>query len=338
MVSSPGNNTALAPLTLDQFRTNLNTWGNQGIPFLFIIDFELRKPIAIPLASVNAEHILFDINGFTNAGRPDAVRTDTPVTLAPKPITLDQYRPAFDHVYDRLCYGDSFLTNLTIKTPVTPSEPLQSLFYRSRARYKLWLNDECLVFSPETFVRIANGSIYAHPMKGTIDATIPDAENKILADTKELAEHVTIVDLIRNDLSQVATDVKVTRFRYVERLETTHKALLQVSSEIQGALPANYTGMLGDILLRLLPAGSVSGAPKAKTLEIIAHAEKEERGYYTGVFGYFDGKALDSGVMIRFIEKTKSGYAYRSGGGITTQSVVTAEYNEAIDKVYVPVD
>ncbi len=245
MVSSPGINTAGAPLTLDQFRVSLNTWGNQGIPFLFIIDFELRKPVAIPLASVNAEQILFDINGFTNAGKPGVRPNDTPVTLAPMPITLEQYRPAFDHVYDRLCYGDSFLTNLTIKTPVTPSEPLQRLFYKSRARYKLWLNDECLVFSPETFVRIANGSIYAHPMKGTIDATIPDAENKILADTKELAEHVTIVDLIRNDLGQVATDVRVTRFRYVERLETTHKALLQVKLRNSGSSAEGLCGYVG---------------------------------------------------------------------------------------------
>jgi len=340
MISTPGVNRAeawSAPLTLDQFRTKLNAWGKQGIPFLFIIDFELKKPVAVPLESVDATQILFNINGFTNAAET-TVSADEPVTLTPQPITLEQYRPRFDHVYDRLCYGDSFLTNLTIKTPITPSQSLQSLYYKSRARYKLWLNDQNLVFSPETFVRINDGKIYAHPMKGTIDATIPDAKSKILADVKELAEHVTIVDLIRNDLSQVATEVNVTRFRYVERLETTHKALLQVSSEIQGNLPTGYTGMLGDILLKLLPAGSVSGAPKAKTLEIIAHAEKEERGYYTGVFGYFDGQALDSGVMIRYIEKTENGYAYRSGGGITTQSVVTAEYNEAIDKVYVPVD
>lgn len=298
----------------------------------------MKKPIAIPLAAVQPEHILFDINGVTNAAPDTQTTLRTPVTLVASPITLQAYKSKFDHVYDRLCYGDSFLTNLTIKTPVTLPESLESIFYRSHARYKLWLDNQCLVFSPETFVRIENGKIYAHPMKGTIDAAIPQAEAKILADVKELAEHVTIVDLIRNDLSQIATNVRVTRFRYVERLRTSNKELLQVSSEIQGDLPPGYTHMLGDLLLRLLPAGSISGAPKHKTMEIIAHAENEERGYYTGVFGYFDGQALDSGVMIRFIEKNDHGYAYRSGGGITTQSVVTAEYNEAIDKVYVPVD
>jgi len=90
-------------------------------------------------------------------------------------------------------------------------------------------------------------------------------------------------------------------------------------------------------LLKLLPAGSVSGAPKPKTLEIIKEVETEERGYYAGVFGYYNGKELDSGVMIRFIEKKEDKYFYRSGGGITTQSVVELEYQEVIDKVYVPV-
>jgi para-aminobenzoate synthetase component 1 len=91
-------------------------------------------------------------------------------------------------------------------------------------------------------------------------------------------------------------------------------------------------------LVKLLPAGSISGAPKTKTVEIIRQAEQEKRGYYTGVVGYFDGKNLDCGVMIRFIEKQNGTFFYRSGGGITTQSIAEAEYQETIDKVYVPVD
>jgi para-aminobenzoate synthetase component I len=88
--------------------------------------------------------------------------------------------------------------------------------------------------------------------------------------------------------------------------------------------------------VKLLPAGSVSGAPKPKTLEIIRNVEGGNRGYYTGVFGVFDGNTLDSGVMIRFIEQENGKLYYRSGGGITTQSVVSSEYQEVIDKVYVP--
>jgi para-aminobenzoate synthetase component 1 len=88
----------------------------------------------------------------------------------------------------------------------------------------------------------------------------------------------------------------------------------------------------------LLPAGSVCGAPKAKTLEIIRTAESEDRGYYTGVVGWFDGSKLDSGVMISYIEKQGDHFYYRSGGGITDQSELQKEYQELIDKIYVPVD
>jgi para-aminobenzoate synthetase component 1 len=195
-----------------------------------------------------------------------------------------------------------------------------------------------LVFSPETFVRIDGGKIFAYPMKGTIDASIPDAGEKILADQKEMAEHVTIVDLLRNDLSRVAENVRVTRFRYVDRIKTIDKDLLQVSSEITGDLPPESANHLGDILVKLLPAGSVSGAPKSKTLEIIRRAEIEPRGYYTGVVGLFDGNVFDSGVMIRFLERAQGELYYRSGGGITVQSAAEKEYQEAIDKVYVPLN
>jgi len=193
-----------------------------------------------------------------------------------------------------------------------------------------------VVFSPEIFVRISNGIISSNPMKGTIDAGLPDAEKRLLDNPKELAEHNTIVDLIRNDLGMVSRDVCVTRFRYIERIETNFTPLLQASSEIIGKLPAGYEGNIGDILYCILPAGSISGAPKEKTVEIIKESEIYHRGYYTGVAGYFDGRNLDSCVMIRFIEQTGEGMVFKSGGGITASSDICQEYNELINKVYVP--
>ena len=86
-----------------------------------------------------------------------------------------------------------------------------------------------------------------------------------------------------------------------------------------------------------MPAGSISGAPKQKTLEIIEEAEKIERGYFTGIFGIFDGKELDGGVMIRYIEQHGDVLQFRSGGGITGHSNMEDEYQEMIDKVYVPI-
>lgn len=173
-------------------------------------------------------------------------------------------------------------------------------------------------------------------MKGTIDAALPGAENLLLNNEKELAEHYTIVDLIRNDLSMVAKNVKVDRFRFIDRIKTHRHELLQMSSEISGELAENYMERIGDIFFSMLPAGSVTGAPKKKTLEVIREAEQYDRGYYTGVFGVFDGSCLDSGVMIRFIEKVREGLLYKSGGGITTRSHFEEEYQELIEKIYVP--
>lgn len=316
------------------FKSQLNQWGHDKVPFLFLIDFEMKKPLAWKVEEIDSEGLLYAMHGTTNAlgtVRPQAVM------LEKEPEPLEVYKRKFDAVYKSLLYGDSFLTNLTVKTPVTISESLQDVFFASHARYKMWMKDRFLFFSPEIFIQIKNKKIYSFPMKGTIDARIPDAKNKLLQDKKELAEHVTIVDLIRNDLSRVASQVMVSRFRYVEEIVARDKTLLQVSSEITGKLPSDYKDRLGDILFALLPAGSISGAPKPKTVEIIRKAEEEERGYYTGVAGYFNGTDLDSGVVIRFIEQEGDQFYYRSGGGITTQSKAEEEYKELIDKIYVPV-
>ena len=173
-------------------------------------------------------------------------------------------------------------------------------------------------------------------MKGTIDATLPNAVEMILSDPKEQAEHATIVDLLRNDLGSVATDIEVRRYRYIDRIATAQGAILQVSSEVVGQLPSTWPSQLGDMLSALLPAGSICGAPKASTVKLIAEAEQISRGYYTGICGYFDGQTLDCGVMIRFIELTDGQYYFRSGGGITVNSDCRKEYEEVIQKVYLP--
>jgi para-aminobenzoate synthetase component 1 len=330
-------------MTIQNFRETLNTWGREKVPFLFWIDFELEKPVAIKLSDVNAKEILFDVNGKTNFRQSKIdwlsfFKKKKTVSIKKYPVSFEAYQNKLSKVQYHLNYGDSFLCNFTTKTEIELSHSLQEIFEVSRAKYKLFIRDQFLVFSPEIFVRIEDGKIFSYPMKGTIDAAIPDASEIILNDIKEEAEHVTIVDLIRNDLSMVATDVHVSRFRYIDEIKTSQKNLLQVSSEIVGTLPNKYQQKLGDILLTLLPAGSICGAPKKKTVEIIGQAEQEKRGYYTGVFGYYDGTSLDSGVMIRFIEHVNNKFYYRSGGGITTQSDAETEYQEMIDKVYVPID
>lgn len=321
-------------MDITAFTANLNHWGQTRTPFVFAVDFEMEMPVAWPLKEVDETKVWFDFSGIANKSE----RASTPdVSIEAIPAPLPEYTHKFDQVMNGLLRGDSFLTNLTISTGVTVNRSLEDLFYSSDARYKLLIRDKFLVFSPETFIQIDGDVIRAFPMKGTIPADIPAAREIILANAKEKAEHITIVDLLRNDISQVATNVRVERFRFVEEIRTNRKALLQVSSEISGRILHEYRDRLGSLLVKLLPAGSVSGAPKPATLKIIADVEQQKRGYYTGVCGCFDGARLDCGVMIRFIEQRGSRLYFRSGGGITTQSTAVEEYQEALDKIYVPV-
>jgi para-aminobenzoate synthetase component 1 len=313
----------------------MNALGQARTPFLFVIDFEQRQPVVVPLSEVNPNELRYNFRGITNGLPPRW--SDQELVLKKSWLDAEVYRRSFGYVQQQLRRGNSFLVNLTFPTEIAINLSLRDLFCRSQASYKLWRNNDFVVFSPESFIKIDDGIIRTYPMKGTIDATLPDAAQRIRHDPKEIAEHATVVDLLRNDLSRHATRVRVARFRYVEEVATAGAPLLQVSSEITGQLPSDWRGWLGDLLSDLLPAGSISGAPKPKTLEIIRTAELGPRGYYTGVMGHFDGERLDSAVMIRFVERVGKQYFYRSGGGITARSVLEAEYQELHDKVYVPV-
>ncbi len=317
-----------------EFVTRVNQYATDGTPFIFIIDFELQLPTVFKLEGINSDYLKYEVNGKTNVEYAAASPPNFKFQSFPMPI--EKYETAFDIVKQGLEYGNTYLLNLTFPTPINLNLDLDEIFRFSQAKYKLRY-DNFVIFSPECFVKIIDGYIYSYPMKGTIDASIPNARETILNDEKETWEHNTIVDLIRNDLSIVSTEVEVTKFRFIDELKTNKNHLLQVSSEIRGKLPENWKTNLGEILLKLLPAGSISGAPKEKTIEIIQNSEGGKRGFFTGIFGIFDGRNLDSGVNIRFIEKTPNGMQFRSGGGVTAMSKMENEYKEMIEKVYVPI-
>jgi para-aminobenzoate synthetase component I len=311
----------------------MNEAGKNGAAFVFVIDFEMENCIFMPIIELN-NSLYFSLKNHTHL--PQKSASNKSFYFETNPVSFSEYRKAFKVVKDNIQNGNTFLTNLTFPTLIKTNLSLEDIFMRSNSPYKLFVVNNFVCFSPECFVKIINREIISFPMKGTIDAAIPDAEKIILEDAKEKAEHYTIVDLIRNNLSQVATEVRVERFRYVDRISTNGKSLLQVSSEIKGQLFSDYKDSLGNIIFMLLPAGSVSGAPKRSTLDLINKVEIDNRGYYTGIWGVFDGTNLDSAVMIRYIEKTDQGLVFRSGGGITNKSQVENEYQELIDKVYVP--
>ena len=313
----------------------IDSLASEQKPFVFLISYDMAECYVEEPADISPSELLYDFNGITYA-RP-VRKYNGSFDWKTYPVSYADYQQSFDIVRRNIYGGNSFLTNLTCVTPLVTNLSLQEIFECSNAKYRLYMKDRFVVFSPEIFVRIDRGCISSYPMKGTIDATLPDARSRLLNDKKESAEHATITDLIRNDLSRIADKVTVTRYRYIDELQTNRGRLLQMSSEITGQLPDDYLSSLGSRLFELLPAGSITGAPKCKTVSIIAEAETYSRGFYTGVMGYFNGRDLDSAVMIRFIEQTGNGFVFKSGGGITSQSDCRSEYEEMKQKVYVPI-
>ena len=382
----------------------INRLASQDEPFLFVINYQGDKAFIRLLSDINPEECLFDFEGrgnFSHA-RKETLKEEIPeVTWQITPPLYNDYERSFNIVKSNIMAGNSYLTNLTCRVPVSCNLPLEEIFHRAKGKYKLllrrkrnqaedkahlkeepqnkdYLKEEAqnkahlkeenieenltpfVCFSPETFIRIKGGRIYSYPMKGTLDASLPNAEKLLMEDRKEAAEHATIVDLIRNDLSRVAEDVRVDKYRYVDVLHTNKGDILQTSSEISGRLPEDYPHHLGEILDAQLPAGSITGAPKDKTMQIIQEAEGYDRGFYTGIMGIYDQGELNSAVMIRFIEEETSPVDFeadgeknfkasegkgdeasrklyfKAGGGITSKSDCRKEYEEVIQKIYLP--
>ena len=323
-------------LDQEDARSWMNQMGSLGIPFLFYTNWKGTQTKIFPLDKT--EGIQYSFQGLSNSALSEDTGFDTHrFKMESEPIPYNIFSNAFNVIQSYLSQGDSYLINLTYPNQIYCNYRLADLYQMSHALYKLHVPDQFLVFSPEAFIKIKDGVISTYPMKGTIQAHIPNAKETLLNDLKESAEHSTIVDLMRNDLSIVSKNVRVKRYKYLELINAFPNQLYQMSSEITGELPNNYLSTLGDILYNLLPAGSISGAPKKKTVEIIENVEVDNRSWYTGVCGIFDGVSLDTAVMIRYIEKEKNGLIFRSGGGITAQSDLAKEYQELINKIYVPI-
>lgn len=302
---------------------------SQGTPVFFYSDFKGEKFHCCALSQLMDHDIEFSFNQKPNP-------YNTPHTPTSHPIDFSAYAKKFNQVQQHIQAGNTYLLNLTQPTPIVSAYTLREIYTMANAPYKLRIGQQFVCFSPEPFITIEGNRIHTYPMKGTIDADIPNAIEIILNDPKELAEHTMIVDLLRNDLGIISTNIKVEKFRYISTIETGDKRLHQVSSHISGELNANWKDHIGNILQALLPAGSISGTPKKKSVELIESIEGYERGYFSGIFGYFDGKNLYSAVAIRFIEQTEEGLVYKSGGGITAESNPCSEYQEMLDKIYIP--
>jgi para-aminobenzoate synthetase component I len=313
----------------ENLRELLNKKGSKKEPFLFLLSYDLQS---FYIENLENKNIKYELNSFENSFKDDYF-------FEKFPISFKEYKNKFEKIIEEIEAGNSYLLNLTSKTKINTNLSLDEIYENSNALLKLRVKndkDNFVCFSPEKFIEIFDNKVYTYPMKGTINANIKNAKKLLLNSEKELSEHTMAVDLLRNDLGKISKNIKVEDFRFVEEIQLKEKSLYQTSSKISGNLEEIWQETLGDILLNLLPAGSITGTPKKSTIEILKKIEDYDRGFYTGIFGIFDGNSLQSFVLIRFIEEINGELFFKSGGGITLLSDINLEYEELINKVYLP--
>ena len=188
--------------------------------------------------------------------------------------------------------------------------------------------------SPETLVKLENGTLHTFPLAGTRPRGATDEEDKrleteLLHDEKELSEHNMLVDLGRNDIGKVSKfgSVEVEKYMCIER----YSHVMHIGSTVRGEILGSKSAL--DAVDAVLPAGTLSGAPKLRACEIINELENNKRGVYGGAVGYIDFRGnLDTCIAIRLAFKKNGRVFVRSGAGIVADSVPVNEYNECINK------
>ncbi|MBU2473206.1 MAG: aminodeoxychorismate synthase component I [Candidatus Omnitrophica bacterium] len=254
-------------------------------------------------------------------------------------ISRSDYLEQIKKIKSYLEQGFGYQVNFTFKVKFDFSgSPLACYLNLRRSQpssYAALINtgqSQVISLSPELFFRINGRQIIARPMKGTIKRGLTIAEDERLKQELKLspktkAENIMIVDLLRNDLGRIAKKISVSKLFEVEPYRTLH----QMTSTINGRLKNNLR--LKELFSSLFPSGSVTGAPKIKTMQIIDQLEKEPRGIYTGAIGYISPKRESCfNVAIRTLS-FKDGHGEMGvGGGIVYDSLGSAEYQEALLK------
>lgn len=273
--------------------------------------------------------------------RQQRARTDRPVPLSTL-RSREAYEGAVERVKEYIRAGDAFQVvpsrRVARQTTVPPFEVYRALRSINPSPYMFYLKlDDIIVAgaSPELLVRVDEGEVAIHPIAGTrrrdVDPEVDAAlEVELRNDTKERAEHVMLVDLGRNDVGRVCEpgSVRVTQFMDIER----YSHVMHLVSHVTGRLRPDLSPF--DALRAGFPAGTVSGAPKIRAMQIIAELERQRRGVYSGAVGYigFDGN-LDTCIAIRTLV-FKQGVAYaQAGGGIVADSQPDAEFMETENKL-----
>ena len=298
-------------------KTKILPTSNQGLPLLLFGIFEDYTTI-----SNNEQYI------------PQSLKLSSDTNI-------DEYQQKINYIRAQIESGNTYQTNFTIQFNApfngNPKDYYHFLQKNNRANYCAYIefeNYHILSISPELFFKLEDRTISTKPMKGTIARGLNTNQDKqqikLLMSEKNLAENMMIVDLLRNDLSKISKPGSVT----VPHLFTAEKypTVWQLTSTIQGNLKENVN--LYQIFQALFPCGSITGAPKSSTMQIISNIENSARGVYCGTIGYVEPsmKKAIFNIPIRTLTIHNQQLNYGVGGGITWDSTADDEYNEIIAK------
>ena len=257
----------------------------------------------------------------------------------------ESYKSTINSLKNMIMAGDFFQANLTRKffgkfqKKLSQNENFKLFFELtelSHANYSAFIrfNDNFIISSsPELFLKSRNKNIFSRPIKGTIKRGNNPQEDKnnkkyLKNSLKERAENLMIVDLVRNDLSRICepSTIKVKNLFNI----ATYKTIHHLSSEIHGKIAQQFS--VFDAIRTCFPAGSMTGAPKIKSMEVLSDLEKINRGIYSGALGYFKNNEINLAVVIRTLIVKKDCFEFQVGGAITFDSDAESELEETYSK------
>lgn len=256
-------------------------------------------------------------------------------------MTRDEYMAAVEAVKDHITAGDVYQLVLSIRfsgeTAIHPFAAYRGLRLLNPSPYMYYIDTgdrQVVGSSPEALARLNGGRAELRPIAGTRPRGRDEDEDQhlereLLADPKEAAEHVMLVDLARNDVGRAARagSVVVDPYRTIERYSHVMHMVSGVTAELEEGLDAF------DLFAATFPAGTVSGAPKLRAIEIIDELEPVSRGLYSGSIGYFGhGGTMDQAITIRTLVFADGGYTYQAGAGIVADSDPATEHQEVLSK------
>lgn len=251
----------------------------------------------------------------------------------------ETYAQAFQKIKSYLKEGDCYQVNLTQQFSANCEGNTWQAYKMLReinpapfSAYLNFPNVKILSSSPERFLKLQNGHVETKPIKGTRPRKSDEIENAeqlhdLISNPKDRAENVMIVDLLRNDISKVCKNVRVPKLFDIESYTTVHHLVSTITGELKTGQHAL------DLLQNCFPGGSITGAPKIRSMEIIEEIEPNRRGVYCGAIGYigFDGN-MDTNIIIRTLIESQGKIQFWAGGGIVNDSKMLDEYQESFDK------